>query len=104
MEVIYNGSFLIPRDREVELVKFLREEIARVEAPQAQLSSMRESGGVDYRQAEAQSVAFQTVHPSLEAAREWGRNVFAPIAAKFEDQFAPEGMVFVSLFQKIRLL
>ena len=103
MNIIFNASFLIPRNREVELVAFLRREIALIEAPEAQLSVMRESGGVDYRQAEAQSVAFQTVHPSLEAAREWGSSVFPQLAARFEENFAPEGMVFVSLFQKIKL-
>lgn len=101
MEIIYNVSFLIPRRKEVQLISFLRRERDLMESPGAQLSSMRESGGVDYREAESQSVAFQTVHPSLEEAREWGKGVLAPVASRFEREFAPDGLMFTSLFQKI---
>lgn len=65
------------------------------------LTAMREAGGVDYRQAEAQTVAFQVEFESAEAARTWSRERFASLAAAFEEAFGPQAMVFTSIFEKL---
>ncbi len=65
------------------------------------LTAMREAGGVDYRQAEAQTVAFQVEFESADAARAWSRERFASLAAAFEEAFGPQAMVFTSIFEKL---
>lgn len=79
---------MIEREREAEFIGWLRSEIKTMgefslpEGPcRPRLSAMREAGGVDYREAEAQSVAFQVEFDDIEAARKWSRGVFANLAA-----------------------
>lgn len=103
--IIHNASFMIEREREPELTDWLRAEIGSIafgdsKAPaDPKLSAMREAGGVDYRKAEAQTVAFQVMFRTIEEARSWSKTVFADIAARFEEKFAPQALVFTSIFE-----
>ena len=102
---------MIEREREAEFVAWLRprvEELTGVAADcvagapmRPRVSAMREAGGVDYRQAEAQSVAFQVEFDDIETARRWSREQFATVAADFEEKFGPQAMVFVSIFEEL---
>lgn len=62
---------------------------------------MREAGGVDYREAEGQTVAFQVEFERIEEARKWGREVFATLASRFEERFGPQALVFTSIFEEV---
>ena len=92
------------REREDSFVDWLRGEIVRMENVSGSLAgkrvtAMREAGGVDYREAEAQSVAFQAEFENVEAARKWSGDVFSTTAARFEEKFGPQVMVFTSIFE-----
>ena len=100
--IIHNATFMIPLDREAELVDWLRLRLSVVDSLQnPRVSAMREAAGVDYRQAEAQSVAFQTEFPTIEEARAWNKSVFVEIAEDFQKAFAPHAMVFHSIFEQL---
>ena len=88
------------RGREREFLAWLGPELRRLGADDAatagmswRVTTMREAGGVVYRQAEA----------STEAARAWGADVFASVAARFEEKFGPEAMVFTSIFETVEI-
>ena len=65
------------------------------------VSVMREAGGVDYRHAEAQTVAVQWECPTLEAGRRWRDGGFSELAAKAESVFPAQLMIFTSIFKVI---
>lgn len=88
--------------KEQEFVSWLRKEIelhGLGDMPGLRVSAMREAGGVDYHQAEAQSVAFQLEFATVEHARRWGQDVFPMIASRYESQFGPQALVFTSVFE-----
>ncbi len=100
--VIFNSSFMIEREREGEFLNWLRGEIAgRKGVAAMRVSAMREAGGVDYREAEGQTVAFQVEFERIEEARKWGREVFATLASRFEERFGPQALVFTSIFEEV---
>lgn len=87
-------------------MNWLRDKIARLEADgklpaHSRVTAMREAGGVDYTLAEAQTVAWQTEFHTHEEARQWNSEVFADIAAEFEHLYAPQALVFNSIFRDI---
>lgn len=101
---------MIECHREQEFLDWLRGEIKNSDVLGAvggenpvnpRVSAMREAGGVDYRHAEAQSVAFQVEFPTLADARKWSAERFSTLAARFEEKFGPQAMVFVSLFEEV---
>ncbi|MDE6391725.1 MAG: DUF4286 family protein [Muribaculaceae bacterium] len=108
--VIHNATFMMEREREGEFIDWLRGLVAgeglfaeSLRGRRVRLSAMREAGGVDYRQAEAQSVAFQVEFDSIEEARKWSREALPTVAARFEEHFGPQAMVFTSVFEEISL-
>lgn len=115
--VIHNASFMMEREMEEEFVSWLRAELDAAGitggtsgqesggcALHPRMSAMREAGGVDYREAEAQSVAFQVEFPTVGEAKAWSRDVFSTIAARFEEKFGPQAMVFTSIFEEIGVM
>lgn len=117
--VIHNASFMMEREKEKEFVSWLRRELESAGiigttdeygresggfSLRPRVSAMREAGGVDYREAEAQSVAFQVEFSTVGEAKEWNRDVFSTIAARFEEKFGPQAMVFTSIFEEIGLI
>lgn len=108
--MIHNATFMMEREREGEFIDWLRGCVAEegsfaesLRGRRVRLSAMREAGGVDYRQAEAQSVAFQVEFDSIEEARKWSREALPSVAARFEERFGPQAMVFTSVFEEISL-
>lgn len=109
--IIHNASFIMERDAEADFLAWLRSCCEKINwehepgAPTAlRVSAMREAGGVDYRQAEAQTVAFQLEFHTIEDAKKWSAQRFSSIAAEFEEKFGPQAMVFVSLFESLELI
>ena len=97
---------MMEREKEEEVVTWLHGEIGKMEEGNGalrgvRLTAMREAGGVDYRQAEAQTVAFQSEFDSVADARSWASHVFVSTAAAFEEKFGPQAMVFTSLFETV---
>ena len=87
---------MMARGREREFLAWLGPELRRLGADDAatagmswRVTTMREAGGVDYRQAEARPA--------------WGADVFASVAARFEEKFGPEAMVFTSIFETVEI-
>lgn len=100
---------MIRREREAEFLKWLRGRLSGVAEGLSEgttgmrVSAMREAGGVDYREAEAQTVAFQVEFHTIEEARLWNARKFSTLAAEFEEAFGPDAMVFVSMFEEMGL-
>lgn len=108
--VIHNATFMMEREKEAEFVDWLRgcvlgggQFAESLRGRRVRMSAMREAGGVDYRQAEAQSVAFQVEFESIEDARKWSREALPSVAARFEERFGPQAMVFTSVFEEMPL-
>lgn len=101
--VTFNCSFLIDRAREDEFLSWIRTQIKACGLGGGVLSAMREAGGVDYREAEAQTIAYQREFTTIGAARLWGRERFAALASAFAEKFGPEAMVFTSIFERQEL-
>lgn len=95
---------MMERELEEKFIGWLRSELAASEmhaGREARITAMREAGGVDYRQAEAQSIAYQVEFDSIEEARRWSSERFATLAARFEEAFGPQAMVFTSIFEVV---
>lgn len=95
---------MIDREHEREFTEWFRKVCVGLEPMRApRLTAMREAGGIDYTQADAQSMAFQCEFESREDARRWAAEKLAPVAAAFEEMFGPQAMVFASMFETIGL-
>lgn len=95
---------MMERELEEKFIAWVRRELAETEihaGRQARITAMREAGGVDYRQAEAQSVAYQVEFDSIDEARRWSSEKFSTLAARFEEAFGPQAMVFTSIFEVV---
>lgn len=99
---------MIEREREAEFITWIRARIAGMTFTvngagplNPRLSAMREAGGVDYRHAEAQSIAFQVEFADIETARKWSAGVLADTVALFEGKFGPQAMAFASIFELV---
>lgn len=104
MTIIHNATFMMECEREEEFIRWFNGQLSRLGTlASARLSAMREAGGIDYTHAEAQSVAFQCEFNSVEEALKWRNEVFADVASDFMTHFAPNAMVFTSIFEGISL-
>jgi len=95
---------MIEREREDEFIGWLRGELAGLglmDAPGARVTAMREAAGVDYREAEGQTVAFQLEFGNIEGARKWARDVFSLLATRFEECYGSHALVFTSIFEVV---
>lgn len=94
---------MLEREREVEFVTWLRGRLAELPVTMRglRITAMREAGGVDYREAEAQTVAMQLEFGSADEARRWSASHFGGLAAAFEERFGPQALVFTSIFEVI---
>ncbi len=100
---ICNATFMIECRLEDKFLEWLRNRKPALLTGNnpARLSAMRMAGGIDYRHAEAQSVAFQQEFPSIEGAQAWIDGPLAQVAADFERDFGPQAMVFTSIFESL---
>ncbi|MCM1370069.1 MAG: DUF4286 family protein [Candidatus Amulumruptor caecigallinarius] len=102
--IIFNSTFMIETERESEFLKWFAANMHMLgNHSNSRLSAMREAGGTDWRHAEAHSIAWQTEFSSIRDAKKWSDEIFRPLAAEFEKHFAPNAIVFTSLFETIEL-
>lgn len=67
----------------------------------ARISAMRMAGGVDYRDAEAQTVAVQWEFEDMDKALRWESGEFSHVAQLCEEAFGQQVMIFTSVFEVI---
>jgi len=106
--LIANTTFMMLHEREPEFLDWFRMQLpiitdARWGGVNPRLSAMRQAGGIDHTQAEAQSVAFQMEFGRREDLDRWNKAPLANVAADFEEKFGPEAMVFSSIFEILPL-
>lgn len=108
--IIHNATFMVEKERESEVILWLKGEIARMEKSSdaamgegrnPRVSAMREAGGVSHEHADAASIAFQVEFPDMAAAKIWGERSFGKMADAFTAKFGQQTMVFTSLFEVI---
>ncbi len=77
--------------------------LARKAGPEgrSRLSVMRQAGGEVAGEAQALSVAFQGEFETMAEIEEWTAKRLRPLVAAFERRFAPDAMVFTSVFETI---
>lgn len=105
--LIHNTTFMMLREREEEFLRWFRAELPALTGTDAgaapRLSAMRTAGGVSHSEAEAQSVAFQMEFADRNRLDKWARNSLADVAARFEERFGPDAVVFTSVFETLPL-
>lgn len=77
--------------------------LARKAAPEgrSRLSVMRQAAGEVAGAGQPLSVAFQAEFETMAEIEEWTAKRLRPLVAAFERRFAPEAMVFTSVFETI---
>ena len=101
---IFNASFMISRDKENAFLEWLRRRCVEYgdRMPSGmRISAMRESGGVDFRRSEVQTLACQWEFQRFVDDRRWSKTGFAEIASGFESEFGPDAMVYTSIFEVV---
>lgn len=90
--------------RECAVISWLRERINGMGTLQSpRLSAMREAGGVDCVNAEAQSLAFQCDFDSVDSALRWREEELNAVIDSFMAEFGPNAMVFCSVFEQLTI-
>ncbi len=77
--------------------------LARKAGPEgkSRLSVMRQAGGETAGETQALCVAFQGEFESMEDVAAWTSKRLRPLVDAFERRFAPDAMVFTSVFETI---
>lgn len=77
--------------------------LARKAGPEGRcrVSMMREAGGAVSDDGQAVSFAFQAEFETMAEIEAWVRGRLRPLVAAFERRFAPEAMVFTSVFETL---
>lgn len=77
--------------------------LARKAGPEgmSRLSVMRQAGDETAGETQALCVAFQGEFESMEDVAAWTSKRLRPLVAAFERRFAPDAMVFTSVFETI---
>lgn len=100
--LIHNATFMVEPERGAEFLEWFAP-LARKAGPEgrSRLSVMRQAGGQIAGEAQALSVAFQGEFESMVEIEEWTAKRLRPLIAAFERRFAPDAMVFTSVFETI---
>lgn len=99
---VHNTSFFILRSREEEFLKWfggVRPELEADNGYNDRLSVLRETGGANDVEAEAQTLAFQLEFADIDMLHDWVTKKMEPVIADFEKSFGPEAAVFTSVFE-----
>ena len=103
--IIHNATFMIEKEREADVILWLKKEIATPGFTDGgcnpRVSAMREAGGVNHKEAEAASIAYQVEFPDEKTARNWSMSAFNKLAEAFTNRFGQQTMVFTSLFEVV---
>lgn len=98
--LIHNATFMVAPERGAEFIDWFVP-LARKAGPEGKyrVSVMRQAGGTAATDGQALSVAFQAEFESMAEIGEWTGKRLRPLVAAFERRFAPEAMVFTSVFE-----
>lgn len=77
--------------------------LARKAGPEgrSRLSVMRQAGGEVAGESQALSVAFQGEFETMTEIEEWVAKRLRPLVSAFERRFAPDALVFTSVFETV---
>lgn len=100
--LIHNATFMVDPHRGAEFLEWFAP-LARKAGPEgkSRLSVMRQAGGETAGEPQALCVAFQGEFESMEDVAAWTSKRLRPLVAAFERRFAPDAMVFTSVFETI---
>ncbi len=100
--LIHNATFMIAPERGEEFLDWFVP-LARKAGPEGRshVSIMRQAGGTAYSDDQAMSIAFRAEFDTMPEIAEWTAKRLRPLVAAFERRFAPEAMVFTSVFETI---
>lgn len=100
--LIHNATFMVDPRRGEEFLEWFAP-LAHKAGPEgkSRLSVMRQAGGAPAGEAQALSVAFQGEFDTMQEIDEWTAKRLRPLVAAFERRFAPDAMVFTSIFETI---
>lgn len=100
--LIHNATFMVEAQKGAEFLEWFAP-LAHKAAPEgkSRLSVMRQAGGEVAGEAQPLSVAFQAEFETMAEIEEWTAKRLRPLVAAFERRFAPEAMVFTSVFEEI---
>lgn len=102
---IYNTTFMILPGREKALFELLAPAVAlcKERGLNPRVSVMREAAGMAAPSEEPSSIAFQLEFHSLETLHKWEAGEGAELSERFIRTFAPEAMVFSSVFETLEI-
>lgn len=100
--LIYNATFMVDPQRGAEFLEWFAP-LAHKAGPEgrSRLSVMRQAGGEEADASQALSVAFQGEFETIDEVETWVAKRLRPLVAAFERRFAPDAMVFTSVFESI---
>lgn len=100
--LIHNATFMISPSRGEEFVDWFLP-LARKAGPEGKcrVSVMRQAGGTAASDGQALSFAFQAEFDTMAEIEDWSARRLRPLVAAFERRFAPEAMVFTSVFETL---
>lgn len=102
---ILNASFIFERGLEPQFLSWFEEIRCRLDASapnECTVSSLRDTNGESYDQADAHTIAAQWQFDSFAEAWKWREMNFATIADSFADTFGSHTIVFTSIFEKLK--
>ncbi|MDE6339101.1 MAG: hypothetical protein K2K97_04865 [Muribaculaceae bacterium] len=100
--LIHNATFMVEQRRGAEFLEWFAP-LAHKAGPEGRshLSVMRQAGGEVAGEVQPLSVAFQVEFETTEEIDDWVLHRLRPLVAAFERRFAPDAMVFTSIFETI---
>ena len=100
---IYNTTFMILPGKEKALLELLAPAVSLCQdrGLNPRVSVMREAAGKPAPSDEPSSIAFQMEFHSLESLHKWEGLEGAELSERFIRTFAPEAMVFSSVFETL---
>lgn len=100
--LIHNATFMVAPERGAEFLEWIAPLAYKAGGRRRpRLSVMRQAGGATADEAQALSVAFQVEFETMAEVEEWTGKRLRPLVAAFERRYAPDAMVFTSVFETI---
>ena len=103
----YNITFVVAPDRELELLKYLRNELipkvfnAEVPAREPELRKILEAGGEKPGPDHGVSIALTATLPTEETAHLWNDHTLVPALGDFHLKFGEHALFFVTLLENL---
>ena len=108
--LIHNATFMVEPQKGAEFLEWFAPLARKASSGErARLSVLRNAGKamytesdmLDFDDSQPLSVAFQCEFDSMKELNEWREKRLRPLTAAFEQRYAPDAMVFTSVFEQI---